>query len=65
MFSFHVYACTFDSAAVKARALLIQHISVDYPSPVRHMLGLYTNLMLSLIHSVLSAFNVLPFPQIW
>jgi len=38
MFSFHAYACVFDSAAVTAHASLTQHIGVDYTSPLRHML---------------------------
>jgi len=51
MFSFHAYACAFDSTAVKARASLIQHIGVDHPSPVSHVLGFNINVVLLLIHS--------------
>jgi hypothetical protein len=63
MFSIHAYAYAFDPAAVAARASLIQHIGVDHPSPVHHMLEYNTNVMLLLTRLLPSAFNILPFPQ--
>ena len=65
MFSFHTNdACAFDSAAVNARASLIQHIGVVHLSQVRHRSGFNRNDMLLLMHSLPTAFNMLYFPQI-